>query len=334
MSMNNMNVIHLNDTDFHCKICNTRIRFNVNDDKSYMQKGETDSSFIGLLTRYMFKHEAENFDHVNVVIVDQNNQYRGHKDFYVLDKHLSSILDSYKNISPEKFQLVELTPKTHTILELFLVVELNGKTILEFVNTHDFKTTTIVSLIIDFLMKNKSLYNKLPEYMLFEYLQKKYHIFMKDEYTFLVVLFTSRADLTDAYKQVFDILKTELSTVSEQAFFNTIITLVLKILDVSPNVNMDAITPYIRKIVTNPLYYSSIKLHPKIQNKIHEITNRIASVYPCTLNVLAFLSNGPEQSEQKSTLIELLSMNVADFRCIMDVIEYIAEREIYTQNDN
>ena len=71
-----------------------------------------------------------------------------------------------------------------------------------------------------------------------------------------------------------------------------------------------------------------------MQKKIPGLTQRIADVHPCTPDVLAFLSTGPEEPEQKPTLIDLLAKHIADFRCIMDVIEYIAEREIYTQNDN
>ncbi|MBD3406054.1 MAG: hypothetical protein GF411_08020 [Candidatus Lokiarchaeota archaeon] len=70
-------------TEFKCKICNQDISFDLDDSSTYLSKTESGNPLIGKLYTVRVGHRGGvNVLHINVVVVDENGEYRAHKDSY------------------------------------------------------------------------------------------------------------------------------------------------------------------------------------------------------------------------------------------------------------
>ncbi|MFX0039236.1 MAG: tetratricopeptide repeat protein [Promethearchaeota archaeon] len=70
-------------TEVNCKICNEKIRFDPNNSNTYIHKTESGNLMIGKLFTIRLGHFTESgSSHINVVVVDENGEYRAHKDYY------------------------------------------------------------------------------------------------------------------------------------------------------------------------------------------------------------------------------------------------------------
>ena len=70
-------------TEINCKICNKKITFNLTNPNTYIHKSESGNAMIGKLYTIRVGHSADSDSlHVNVVVIDENGEYRAHKDYY------------------------------------------------------------------------------------------------------------------------------------------------------------------------------------------------------------------------------------------------------------
>ncbi len=70
-------------TEINCKICNEIIRFDLNNTDTYLHKTESGNPMIGKLFTIRLGHFTESgSSHINVIVVDENGEYRAHKDYY------------------------------------------------------------------------------------------------------------------------------------------------------------------------------------------------------------------------------------------------------------
>ncbi len=70
-------------TEVNCKICNEIIRFDPNNSETYLHKTESGNPMIGKLYTIRLGHFTDlGSSHINVIVVDENGEYRAHKDYY------------------------------------------------------------------------------------------------------------------------------------------------------------------------------------------------------------------------------------------------------------
>ncbi|MFX1437102.1 MAG: hypothetical protein ACFFAA_07870, partial [Promethearchaeota archaeon] len=70
-------------TEVICKICNEKIRFDPNNSNTYIHKTESGNLMVGKLYTIRLSHFTDSgSSHINVVVVDENGEYRAHKDYY------------------------------------------------------------------------------------------------------------------------------------------------------------------------------------------------------------------------------------------------------------
>ena len=70
-------------TEINCKLCNEIIQFDSNNSDTYLHKTESGNPMIGKLYTIRLGHFTESgSSHINVVVVDENGEYRAHKDYY------------------------------------------------------------------------------------------------------------------------------------------------------------------------------------------------------------------------------------------------------------
>ncbi|MHA2035936.1 MAG: tetratricopeptide repeat protein [Promethearchaeota archaeon] len=74
-------------TEISCKICDKKINFDFNNPGSFIHKSESGNSMIGKLYTVRVGHSASSDSlHVNVVVIDEQGDYRAHKDYYTENK--------------------------------------------------------------------------------------------------------------------------------------------------------------------------------------------------------------------------------------------------------
>ena len=93
---------------FECRICNKEVQFNPGDTSSFLGYEEEPAVFGMTLTIYRIAHPVSTTKrHVNSVVIDQNGEYRGHRDAYEESIESSTTVDSEETIETEKFETFE-----------------------------------------------------------------------------------------------------------------------------------------------------------------------------------------------------------------------------------
>ena len=70
-------------TEINCKLCNERINFDPKNPDTYIHKSESGNLMVGKLFTIRLGHQTGSGTlHINVVVVDENGEYRAHKDYY------------------------------------------------------------------------------------------------------------------------------------------------------------------------------------------------------------------------------------------------------------
>jgi len=70
-------------TEINCKICNKRINFDPQNPNTFISRSESGNLMIGRLYTIRLGHQTDlGSSHINVVVIDENGEYRAHKDYY------------------------------------------------------------------------------------------------------------------------------------------------------------------------------------------------------------------------------------------------------------
>ncbi|MFX1418776.1 MAG: hypothetical protein ACFE9N_07650 [Promethearchaeota archaeon] len=94
-------------TEVNCKICNKVIRFDLQNINSYLHKTESGNLMIGKLFTIRLSHQGDSgSSHINVVVVDENGEYRAHKDYYEEKQEIKGVPDQWNKL--QRFIPLEL----------------------------------------------------------------------------------------------------------------------------------------------------------------------------------------------------------------------------------
>ncbi|MFW9895212.1 MAG: tetratricopeptide repeat protein [Candidatus Thorarchaeota archaeon] len=70
-------------TEIFCKVCDKKIAFDLNNPNTFIHKSESGNSMIGKLYTIRVGHSTNSDTiHINVVVIDEQGDYRAHKDYY------------------------------------------------------------------------------------------------------------------------------------------------------------------------------------------------------------------------------------------------------------
>ena len=207
-------------TDFKCMMCDEILAFDTDDLHTYVSKSSAEDFFSMKLSRYVVKHDTADEEHVNVIIVDQNHKYRGHKDYYKNAK------------SKSNFTIVTFSLPSNKI-DLLLVIDLKSNITLEYINKdNNVKTTVLASKITEFINQNLELYEHFQEIVLFEYLSKKYLISPLSNKIFTILLVNdANTSLGIPFLKLLRYLSKESEIFLTASVLNPILKIVFKIIE-------------------------------------------------------------------------------------------------------
>ena len=301
-------------TDFKCMLCNELLAFDTDDPRTYLSKFDGEDFFSMRLEGYVVKHDTIEEEHVNVVIVDQNHQYRGHKDFYKTKKIFPS----------NDFQVEILPPTKHSKFELFLIIDYQNKLALEFVNVNKIKTVNLVKKIDDFIKKNHERYEYLPEVLLYEFMCKEFIIIKKDLNTFIVF---SSQEVNFSANLVRLVALFNNIVVDNNSITNSIIALVLQIIDIEYlKMDLNKLTDFIEWFLKNNILYVPLKIEKNYLPYILTFLSRFPKQLSCANN-----KDFMHIFDGTITVFQYIQNNVADYACVKTVLDSLERRGLITK---
>jgi len=94
-------------TTINCKICKEIIKFDPKNPDTYIHKSESGNLMVGKLFTFRLGHQTDSgTSHINVVVVDENGEYRAHKDYYEEKVSVKGAPDLWNNL--QRFIPLEL----------------------------------------------------------------------------------------------------------------------------------------------------------------------------------------------------------------------------------
>lgn len=305
-------------TTFECKLCKEEVRFNPDDPLTYVSDPFTDSSsetvFNMKLKRYVVKHiTKDKIEHYNVVIVDQNHDYRGHKDYY-----------EKIDISKTEYQIEGSPLSHHSKIEYLIIIDFLNKQVLEFVNTNQLKTANLIPKIDDFYKKSQEIYTHLPDQLVFEYISKRFVLLKRTDNIFVVISTFDTKD-TESIKTI--IKQCNDVELSPHSISLEILTLILKIIDFSDlMVTGDKISRFSEWIFKNTILYVPLVVDKDDLDDIAQVLSKLPNNFSCKNNEL-FL----HVFDGKITVLQYIQANVTEYDCVKQILEIIERRKLITQ---
>ena len=300
-------------TDFKCKLCNEVLVFDTDDPKTYVDKSESEDFFSMKLQRYVVKHTTTDEEHYNVVIVDQEHKYRGHKDFYLRRKLFARTTYRITTIDP----LI-----THTKLDYLIIINLTTKEILEYINSTDIHTLNLCEKIVGFIYENKDLYKTLPVQLTYDYANKKFFILKKTEHTFIISSFYHLEDHQD-YLEILQLFSGDITEVNDNAITNLTLATIIRASDLF-NADLVAGYQYLYWITANNYIYTIFTFDSETLAYIHSFFSRIINSNPCVKKSAFFDIFGG-----KTTIIQYLQKNLHDLPCVKDTFDMLQDRAYF-----
>ena len=301
-------------TDFKCMICQDIIAFDFNNSSTFNSSSLIEEFFSMKLTRFSVSHYKNEEEHVNIVIVDQDGRYRGHKDGYINKNHNKSISQPYIVSSGQLLK--------HSKVELFFVLNLKNRSAKEYINSININSMNLIEKIESFIKENKEIYNILPPELTFSYANKKFSLLTVEEDIFSCIAVNEKIDFsTSIYFKIFEILKTIINGSDENSPLIKLIYIIIKISDL-PNIQ-ETDLKYIQTMVESNAFFSELKINPDYKDKMIRNVKSFVEEFPCSNFVLN------PMLDKNSILIDIFDNHLEQYKCIIDFIEFLKRRRLF-----
>ena len=312
-----MNLVSDKMVTFECKLCKEMQKFNPNDPHTYVQESEseysTENFFNMKLRRFKVKHiTKDNKEHYNIVIVDQNNDYRGHKDYYE------------KIVISNEYQIEDLRLVQHSKIEFLVVIDFLNKQVLEFVNTSQLKTTNLITKMDEFYKNNQEMYEQLPDELVFEIIHKKFYLLKKSENVFIIVTVND----SNLYPKIKTIISCYNETeLSKNSITNTLYTIILQIIDKTDiQDNYEKIISFTTWLFNNSIFTVPLVIDKKILVDIPAVLSKLSDELSCSKSddfMKIFTGN--------VTVSQYIQKYPIDYHCVKRIMEMMDNRKVITQ---
>ena len=303
----------LNITDFKCKICNEILVFDTDDPKTYLTKSDSEDFFSMRLERYVVKHDTTEEEHFNVVIVDQNHKYRGHKDYYTKNKLFTKDIYHINSFQP----LIK-----HSKFDLLLLLDFTTKEIVEIINSVQIMTINLCDKLAEFLSEYKNLYTNLPTEITYDYVNKKFFLVKKTDHIFVISSFYNPIYYKD-YLKILQFLNSITLEVSDHLITNPALATMIRASDI---INVETEFQYLDWIMTENILHIHFSLDDKMLDYIKDFFSRFEDTScvhkPEFVKIL----------EGKITILAYLQNNLRDLSCIKDTFDVLQRRMSINSN--
>ncbi len=301
-----------------CKLCNANITFDVDNNASYLSKTKHLDFFGMMLITYRIQHIVNGEKHLNAVLIDQQNLFRGYIDAYKIpvkqeEKEVNMI--DYNNFMVLEEEIKPLV--SSDIFTNFFIVNLNGW-ILEVVKLASIKTEAVLKNIFDKIEESKSIYENIPQPLSINVANLEFFIWIEGK-THLILTFQKKKNRIEHNKLFEQITKNieNNGIIPKKRLFMILNTSLQESALVDKNPDL------ILRLLSDDLYYSKIKT--KYPERIMEIIPKISKRHSVSKNILKDLLLG------KYSVIELFEKKpelIVKCKEITETLNFINRRKL------
>ena len=301
-----------------CKICNEEIAFDVNDAASFLSKTDHPNFFGKILATYRIEHQVNGEKHLNAVLLDHQNIFRGYIDAYripILQEEQQLTFTNLESYILLEEEIETLLPNDN--FTNFFIVNLSGW-VLEVVKMSGIKTDAILKSIFDKIEESKNIYETIPQPLNVVIADLSCFIWTKGK-THLMVT-TQNKEKTSKYSTLLEDIANDIENniiIPKKRIFKIFNNILAKtdLADDRPDL--------IIRLLSDDLLYSRIET--RYPERISEIIPKISRRHTISENIIENLLLG------KTSIIELLEEEpelITDCRDIIEILDFINRRKL------
>ncbi len=301
-----------------CKLCDANIIFDVNDSASFLSKTEHQNFFGMMLVTYRVQHIVNGEKHLNAVLIDQQNLFRGYIDAYkipIMQEEKKVDLADFRNYLILEEEIYPLT--SSDIFTNFFIINTTGW-ILEVAKLASINTEAVLRSIFDKIEESKTIYENIPQPLNIKVANLEFYIWIEGS-THVMVTFQKKKD-TFELNELFERITKNIENneiIPKKRIFKILDT-ILQVTDLAEK-NPDMIL----RLLSDDLYYSKIKT--RYPERIMEIIPKISKRHSIPKSILVDLLFG------KYSLIELFEEKpelITECKQITKTLDFINRRKL------
>ena len=301
-----------------CKLCNAEIMFDANDTSSFLSKTEHQDFFGMMLVTYRIQHVVNGEKHLNAVLIDKQNLFRGYIDAYtvpVLQEEQPLSLTEFNNYLFLEENIESLPP--NDVMTNFFVVNFNGW-ILEAIKTNSINTDAFLTNVFEKIEESRKIYNIIPQPLSVVIANLECYIWVVGN-THLIVT-TQKKETIENFAILLGQIAKGIDTnsiIPKKKTFK-ILTTILMETDLA-----EKRADLVLRLLTDDLYYSNIQT--RYPERISEIIPKISKRHSLPEVILEDLLLG------KVTLIELFEEKpefISQCKAIIETLDFINRRNL------
>ncbi|MFX1363842.1 MAG: hypothetical protein ACFFCE_14330 [Promethearchaeota archaeon] len=310
-----------NSTEFTCLMCGAEIRFNINDENSYLKKQKNEKFFGKETCSYEVAHYSKDELHVNNVLVDNNSHFQDYLNTYKVK------LENYKNIEQKSQKIYKLSNdgqkplESHPIFNIFLILNTFNNWVFELVSPSHINIMELINLLDIKMHKTRKLYSSLPEYLNVSITEQIFHIWNSGDNFICINLTKEDTEITWVKK----ILSNMINQINSDAQLISKSPRILLLSEFLNHSNIDKKKEaLIDRLIFDDLLYSKFEI--KFKELVPQIIEKVSPMFSIDQDYLISYFN------TNLNTIEFLrtTKSTDSFEKLLKVIDFINRRNLLT----
>ncbi len=308
-----------NSTEFTCLMCGAEVRFNINDENSYLKKQENEKFFGKETCSYEVAHYFKDELHVNNVLVENDGRFQDYLNTYKVK------LENYKTVEDKTQKLYKLSNisqkplESHPIFNIFLIFNTFNNWVSELVTPSQINIMELINLIDAKMQETRKVYSTLPEYLNISIAERDFHIWNSGDNFICLNLNEEISEIPWLIKLISN-LNSQINSDAQLISKSPRILLISEFLNHS---NIDKKKEaLIDRLIFDDLLYSKIEIRYK--DRIPRIIEKVSPMFSIDQEYLVSYFN-----TNLSTIEFLRSTGSIDsFEKLLKVIDFVNRRNL------
>jgi hypothetical protein len=307
------------ETEFRCKLCDSLVKFNMNDESTYIEKKLHQSSFFGMeLITFKVAHLSVEQMHVNSILVDSKGVLHGLIEVY----SITITKNEQEPEIPGKKELIVLADEeppleNHRAIETMFVLNTKNAWIMEVVRPPVINSLEMGRILMEKYQEVIRIYSNPPSYLTINVADKQYDLWILD--SMIIAANFLKKEGFEIFDALFKEILAQQFNDREWLTKREQLNLILQFLEKASATQTDI--PVLLRILTDDLLFSDI--HIKYLDQIPRIVERLNKEFSIAKEVLDPLLRN------KITLMDLLRKNyLLRSRELIQMVDFINMRKI------
>lgn len=309
--------VEITKTEFTCKICQTKLSFDISDSKTFISKTPHDEFFGMQLTTYRVEHTIFNEKHVCVVLVDHGGAFRG-----FIDAYSENVTEKSRRIPSNVYPLNQGNTNAiydHSIFDLFFIYNRDENWVLNTIYPKSVKPLELTEVLLTTLKDTQKIYVDLPKVITFNIADKQITCWMDGPVVISAIVKEEHSSSVEMINNFFNMLVQYFNRDSYNPPNQRTLLIALNTFLKDPDRPIDF--KKFTRLFNGHVLYSKIKL--KYLAKVDRIVERLARIFNIDMLTILTLLRGEQP------VINIIESEAeTDFRDVFDMFDYIERRNL------